>query len=594
MRIFLITFLINFCFQSKSQNTITYQLDLSHIQHHELGIKVLFTALDKDTLEIHMPNTSPGRYAIHNFAKNVYNESATDPASGEKITLIRSTPFIWKVPLKGKSLIFEYTLYGNHADGTYTGIDASKLHLNMPATFIYGKGLADRKINLIINTDNPDWSVATQLNCENDSTFSAPNYYYFYDSPILVGEISWRKWQVDDQTIEVAMIHDGNDQELDSYVSWIKRIVNQEMAVFGELPDFDFGRYTFLCVYNPWAVGDAMEHRNSTVCSSEGNLAHHAPYLIGSISHEFFHSWNIERIRPKSLEPFNFDAPNLSGELWFGEGFTNYYDELSLCRAGIITQEKFLNTAQIVLNNVMNAPGRAIRTPIEMSHNAIFVDAGTANDETNYQNNFISYYTYGEMLGLALDLSIRSKFPKLTLDDYMKLVWIKYGKTEQPYTLLDLRVTLAEITKDRKFTDAFFDQYIHQSNLPNFEILYKNVGITMSISSPGKIYTGKVQLNKEGVITSALIKGTALYEAGLNKGDRILSLNGIELNSIRDFELAINDMKLDQSYAITYEQIGKLKSSKFLAKQDPDIKLAFDEKASKTIMKNRGDWLEAK
>ncbi len=578
-----------------AQKSITYELDLSNIEHHELGIKVKFSELTMDTLEIRMPNASPGRYALHNFAKNVYNESAKDANSGKEIAFIKSTPFSWKIPLNTNGVIFEYTLFGNHADGTYVGIDASKLHLNMPATFVYGANLADRKIELQINLDDyPEWSVGTQLVRENDTILSAPNYYYFYDSPVVVGEIVWRRWQVDNQTIEVAMIHEGNNQELDNYVSWIKQIILQEKAVFGELPKYDYGRYTFLCEYNPWASGGAMEHRNSTVCSSQGNLAHHAPYLIGSIAHEFFHGWNIERIRPKSLEPFNFDGPNQSEELWFGEGFTNYYDELSMCRAGVINQDKFLSTAENVLNKVMNSPGRSFRNPIQMSQNAIFVDAGTANDQTNYDNNYISYYTYGELLGLALDLSIRNQFSGLSLDDYLKLVWKKYGQPEIPYNVEDLRQTLGELTNDQVFANAFFDQYIYDSQLPDFKSLYNYFGISVALATPGKIYTGKVHIDKNNIITSKLIKGTALYEAGLNDGDRIISVSGVEIKSENDLERVFSEMEPGKSYAVSYEQTGKLKSSKFTAIQNPTIKLSYDAKASKASLKKRNDWLGAK
>lgn len=580
-------------FITYGQPAITYKLSLDHIQHHELVISATFKALEKDTLEIRMPNASPGRYALHNFAKNVYGESATY-GSGKEAKLIRTTPFSWKIPLDEKEVTFQYTLFGNHADGTYVGIDANKIHLNMPATFAYGIGLSNRKIALEIDlSNNTDWSVATQLQRQEKNIFTANNYYYFFDSPTIAGDLSWRSWEVDGQTIEVAMLHEGTDEELDKYTEWIVKIVDEQKAVFGELPDFDFGKYTFLCAYNPWVSGDAMEHRNSTVCTSNGNLAQHAQYMIGSISHEFFHSWNIERIRPTSLEPFDFDNANLSGELWFGEGFTNYYDELSLCRAGIISQEKFLQTANRVLNSVSHSPGRQIRTPIQMSHNALFVDAGTANDATNYENNFISYYTYGELLGLALDISIRSKYKNLSLDDFMSAVWRKYGKTEKSYTMDDLEQTLGETVNDASFAKDFFESYIYASDLPDFKSLYENFGITMRLADKGKVYTGNVKLDDQSIIQSNLLKGTALYEAGMNKDDKLLSINGEEID-VMNFNSVINALKVGESYAVTYEQLGKIKSGKFVAKQDPNIKLDYVKNPGKKVIKMRESWLGSK
>ncbi len=208
--------------QIKAQTPVRYSLGLDNIHHHELRITATFSDLTGETLEIRMPNASPGRYAAHNFVKNVYEEMAFD-AAGNQLPIKRITPFSWEIPVTEGIVNFAYTLYGNHADGTYMGIDAKKIHMNMPPTFVYAPELQDREIELIIPASNPEWEVATQLIKKNDSTFSAPDYYYFYDSPTLVGEISWRRWDVEGQTIEIAMMHEGTEAELDSYTEWVKK-----------------------------------------------------------------------------------------------------------------------------------------------------------------------------------------------------------------------------------------------------------------------------------------------------------------------------------------------------------------------------------
>ncbi len=574
-----------------AQAPIEYTLNLDQIHHHELGVTITFDGVASDTLEIRMPEASPGRYAVHHFTKNLYNEQATD-LQGNNVNLIRTSQSSWKIPVTSNAVKFSYTLYGNHADGTYAGFDATKVHMNMPATFAYGVGLDDREIALNIDlADHANWTIATQLVQESENRFTAPNYYYFYDSPTMVGDIKRRSWQVGDQTIEVAMQHLGTDDELDAYTEWIKKIVAAEQNVFGELPRFDYGRYTFLISYTPWVEGDAMEHRNSTVCTSKGNLSLHAPLLIGSIAHEFFHAWNIERIRPKSLEPFDFDHANLSGELWFGEGFTNYYDELAQCRAGVVSKEKFLHTATKTLNAVINSPARSYRTPIQMSHNASFVDAATSIDETNYLNNFISYYTYGEFLGLALDLSIRSEFQKLTLDNYMRAMWIKYGKTEIPYTLNDLQTTLAEVTGSTRFANKFFEEYIYQSKIPDMPKLFDHVGIEMIEAKPHLIYLGSVSVDAQGVLSGKIQKGTALYEAGLDIGDQIISINELTISEETSFDMLIKQLTLNKSYPIVYNQMGTIKSAMLTTTPSPEIELKFAEKMKEKTNTARLHWL---
>jgi predicted metalloprotease with PDZ domain len=574
-----------------SQSPITYQLSLDNITHHELKISVSFKNLYQDTLEIRMPDASPGRYAPHQFAKNVYEEEAID-GSGKPLRIIRKSPNSWLIPIEQSELTFTYTLFANHGDGTYSGVDSRKLHLNMPATFVYGVNLEDRPIHLSIDlTDNPSWSVATQLKNESNSLFTAPNYYYFYDSPVFVGEIDLRSWEVDGQTIEIAMMHEGTDASLDEYTEWVKKVVNTEKKVFGELPVFDFGKYTFLTAYNPYVYGDGMEHRNSTVCSSKGNLENHANGLIGTIAHEFFHTWNVERIRPKSLEPFDFDHANMSEALWFAEGFTSYYDDLTLCRAGIISPEQYIEGLTGTINYVMNSPGRSIRNPIQMSQNAPFVDAGTANDEANYPNNYISYYSYGAALGLILDLSIRKEFKALTLDDFMKNVWIKYGKTEIPYTLQDLQKVLIETTRDEAFARRFFDENIYDSHLPDIPALFDEVGVSMESARPEEAYFGYTKFNEKSVLQSNVLRTTAWYEAGVEKGDRIISINEQPISGQDDFDGHIATLTIGEDYAIVFEQLGRIKKGMFTAIQDPTVTIELNTEAKKKAIKKRASWL---
>ncbi|MBR07447.1 MAG: hypothetical protein CMP48_07150 [Rickettsiales bacterium] len=591
MRLFgLLIFLIT-CLTFASAQEITYTLDLTNIHHHELGVSIEFTEVKGEKLEIRMPNFSPGRYALHNFAKNIYEESAHD-ASGDELPLIRLTPYAWEAPVVDGQVTFQYTLYGNHADGTYMGVDARKLHMNMPATFARGVGLDDRKVNLNIPNMPEEWSVATQLVKESESKFSAPNYYYFYDSPTIAGKIDWREWKVGDQTIQIAMMHEGTTEELDNYTEWVKKVVEEHRTIYGELPTFDYGRYTFLIGYNQWVDGDGMEHRNSTVCTSTGSLAINASGLIGTVSHEFFHAWNIERIRPKSLEPFDFDHANLSEALWFGEGFTSYFDKLTLTRSGILEPEQYVKRLIGGLNYVLNSPSREFRGPVEDSYNATFVDAGTANDETNYSNNFVSYYSYGSVIGLGLDLTLRSEFNK-TLDEYMRMVWQQYGKPEIPYTLPDLQKVLAQLT-NKDFAERFFTDQIYGSKLPDFESLFEEFGIKVSLQNPNSAYFGNPKLNEKQEVQSTVMRGTALYEAGLETGDKIVSINSQSINSTADLNKVINSLEIGKTYSISYVQMGIPKEGEFTTKQDPRITLSYisDDKLNKKIIKRRNDWLE--
>lgn len=604
MRVFLsllLAFVI--AIAAAGQEAIVYQVRCADLAHHEIKIEVTFPALPDAPLALRFPQSSPGRYALHQFAKNAYDLSATD-SRGRKLAIYNTDVSAWEIAGHDGEVHFSYTLYANRADGTYAGVDNRKLHLNMPAVFIYGEGLEHRPVELRFDLkDHPQWTVATQLERLSDRQFRAPNYYYFFDSPTLVGDIDRRSWQSSsdgrDYTIEVAIMHEGTDEQLDRYVENIKAIVEEEKAIFGELPRFDFGKYTFLLSFNPWVDGDGMEHRNSTVCSGKGALSDDGKAMTGVIAHEFFHAWNVERLRPRSLEPFDFAEPNLADELWFAEGFTSYYDDLVLCRVGITSQEDYLGGLAGPVNSVLNGPGRRHRGPIDMSRHAPFVDAAVYIDPVNYANTFISYYTYGHVIALCLDLSLRNRSGDLSLDTYMRYLWERFGRTEIPYTIKDLEKALAEHTHDPEFAADFFDNYIRGNRLPDLKKLLAGAGVAMQPESPGEVgfYGISFKNTEKGArVVSSVLETNPLYQAGLDEGDLVLSIDGHPINQDNPFD--DYPFKVGRRYTIQFIQNGITTTGAFTAVEDPSIKLSLAEKAGEKLSKaereRREGWLSSK
>jgi predicted metalloprotease with PDZ domain len=578
-----------------AQNPIIYQLDLSQIQHHELKVDITFNALSPEPLVVRMPTSSPGRYAEHNFAKNVYAVAAKDD-NGQALAVSRTGLNEWTVVQHKGKVHFSYTLYANRADGTYAKVDNLKLHLNMPATFAYGVGMEQRPVELII-PQHQNWSVATQLQKTGTERYRAPNYYYFYDSPTIVGDIRFRRWTVASanrvDTIEIAFLTPDPDSLLDAYTEWTKKVVAEQQRVYGELPAFDYGRYTFLCAYNQYVSGDGMEHRNSTICSASVPLATHKERLIGTVSHEFFHCWNVERIRPASLEPFNFDEANLSGELWFAEGFTSYYDDLTLARTGIITPEAYASGLTGMLNYVLLSPGTHYRSPIGMSQCAPFVDAASSIDEDNFTNTFISYYSYGAVLGMALDLTLRRDH-NTNLDELMRLIWQQYGRTEVPYYIPDLQAALAQLTNDAAFAEKWFAQHIYQSELPDLKGLLADFGVNTTTKAPDSIgFYGLNLTTQKGslLISSNVYANTPLYQAGLGEGDRIVSLNGMTIQTREDWDAALGSLTLGHSYPIVFEKNGVTTSGQLKASFDPSFEVKWMPNADRKTARRQKAWL---
>ena len=580
----------------QAQTYNEYELSFENAVHHEAKVKIKFSQLENKVLEVRMSRSSPGRYAVHDFAKNVYGVKATD-GQGKVLPITRPNPQQWNVTGHDGTVNFEYTLYANRAGGTYSGIDETHAHLNMPATLAWARNLGHRPVKVKFNVrEDLNWKVATQLKDLGNNTFYAPNTYYLMDSPTEIADLYFREREIDGQSIRLALHKFGtNDQAVDAYFEELMGVVEQQIAVFGELPQFDFGQYTFLACYMPNASGDGMEHRNSTFVVSSAPISRPlGSQSMGTISHEFFHAWNVERIRPASLEPFDFEDANMSGELWFAEGFTSYYTNLIRARSGSITPESYVRGLGGGLQYVLESYGRNFHNPIEMSYRAPFVDAATSIDPTNNNNIFISYYTYGSVLGLALDLSLRSQDNGLNLDDYMKLVWQKYGKPEIPYTVRDLQDVLAEYAGE-SFANEFFGQYIFDSQAPDYKRLLANVGLSFSNLKAGYASLGGAisnqrrgwQLNQNAVI------GSAIYKAGIEREDVILSIDGTALHNDTKIEALLANYEPGQTVSVTYKKLwGEEKTTQLTFDEAVQYRTQIDISADAKSKARREAWLK--
>ena len=572
----------------------TYTITFDNAIHHEAVVEVEFHNLENKILELRMSRTSPGRYALHEFAKNVYNVKAID-GRGNNLTITRPDPYQWNVAGHDGTVKVSYTLFANRGGGTYSQIDETHAHLNIPATFMYAKNYEHRPIKVTFNVRKDlGWKVATQLKSLDNNTFYAPDLDYFMDSPTEVSNHAIRSFNINEngknKKIKFVLHHNGTDEELDEYFDGVKKVVLQQQAVYGELPDFDYGEYTFLACYISNASRDGMEHRNSTILTNTRSLADGGlKRNMGTVSHEFFHAWNVERIRPQSLEPFDYEEANMSGELWFAEGFTSYYTNLILCRAGLLSQEDYIKGLAGGLNYVWNSPARNYFNPIEMSYQAPFVDAARSVDPVNRENTFISYYTYGSVLGLALDLSLRNLDENKNLDDFMKLVWKTYGKVEIPYTVKDLQVLLDAYAGEEFATD-FFGNYIFNSKMPDYKTLFNSVGVSFEQSKLNEAGFG-AQLNDNFRIVSNPFEGSAAFKAELTYGDQIIAINDIAISKEIKPVVFLKQFKPSQTVKVTFKRFDKQKETQLTFDTNNSYVTNLEKENKKGIKERRISWL---
>ena len=597
-----------------AQAPVAYRLSFPEREHHMMQVDIMFPDVPPGPLQVRMSRSSPGRYSIHEFAKNVFDVRITDEA-GKPLTVSRPNPNGWDVTGHSGTVRVQYRVFGDRVDGTYLAIDSTHAHINMPAALMWARGMERR--TMTVRFERPpgtSWNVATQLQSGTDAfSFSAPNLQYLMDSPAEFSQFSMRTFTVPDENrtpvFRLAAHHAGTDAELDTLARDAQSIVREAKHVFREYPPFEGNTYTFIADYLPWANGDGMEHRNSTILTSPSSIRTSRLDLLSTIAHEFFHSWNVERIRPQSLEPFNLDDVTLSGELWLAEGVTSYYAPLLLKRTGLTTVRAFAQDMGSAIDTVVNSPGRSIRSAVEMSQMAPFVDRAFSGDRNNFSNTFISYYTWGSVIGLGLDLTLRDRSDgRVTLDDFMRALWEKYGRpgtrtpgyVETPYTLDNLKSVLAAVANDAAFAEDFFARYIHGREVVDFKQLLAKAGLTLRLRSAGRAWAGALQTEngQNGVrVTGDVPFASPAYGAGLERDDVIVSLGSSRVASAAEIDRALMTRKPGDSLQVVYERRGERITSLLKLVEDPTLELVPAEEAGQALSdaqkKFRDAWLSS-
>ena len=597
----------------RTQTPVAYVLSFPEAAHHLMQVEAMFTTVPPGPLELRMSRSSPGRYALHEFAKNVFDVRISDEA-GRPLTVSRSNPHEWDVTGHSGTVRVTYRVFGDRLDGTYLAIDSSHAHINMPAAIMWARGFERRPIT--VRFERPtgtSWRVATQLSPGSDGlSFTAPNLQYLMDSPSEFSQFTLRSFTVPDDrrtpVFRVAIHHQGTDADVDGLVRDVEAIVREARHVFGEYPSFEGNTYTFIADYLPWAHGDGMEHRNSTVLTSSSAIQFNRLTLLDTVAHEFFHTWNVERIRPRSLEPFNLEETNMSGELWFAEGFTSYYGPLTMKRTGLTTLRGFTREMDEAIEKITTSPARQIRSAVEMSRMAPFVDSAASIDQTNFSNTYISYYTWGTALGLGLDLSLRDRTDgKVTLDHFMRALWEKFGRpganvpgyVETPYTIDDLKSVLGSVAGDPAFAQDFFARYVEGHEVLDYARLLGRAGILVRTNA-GRAFAGALTLQDDpaGVRIAADVPfGSPAYQAGLEREDLLVSVGGTKVTRSADVDRLVAGRKPGEPLPIVYERRGARISTALKLGDDPRLELVPIEEAGQGLTdpqrRFRESWLSS-
>jgi predicted metalloprotease with PDZ domain len=285
----------------------------------------------------------------------------------------------------------------------------------------------------------------------------------------------------------------------------------------------------------------------------------------------------------------------MSGELWLAEGFTQYYGDLVLHRAGLVDLRHLVGSFNGYVSEVVNNPARLVRSAVEMSRMATFTDMGQPLDRTNWSSTVISYYWHGAALALALDLMLRERSEgRVTLDDYMRAMWRMHGAPEgrpgyvsHPYTLRDAEARLAEVSGDAAFARDFFSRYIAGHEVADYRRLLLQAGFVLRADRRGAASLGDVRLQEAGGsvrVASPPPFGSPIYTAGLNVDDQIRELDGQPTRTVRDVTLVLGPHKPGDSIPLVLvNRAGVSKTSTVTLVEDPSLSLLPIEDGSGTL-----------
>jgi predicted metalloprotease with PDZ domain len=594
--------------QHAASGTVEYRVSFPAPEHRYAQVEAIFHDVPAELLQLRMSRSSPGRYALHEFAKNVYDVHVFDDR-GRELGASRPNPYEWDVALetRGGTVRVTYKVYGDRVDGTYLAIDTTHAHMNLPATLMWARGWDNRPVRItFVPPAGSKWKPATQLFPTADPwTFTAPNLQYLFDSPTELSDYALREFTVRNPdgksfTMRIAAHAEASKADIDEYAAGVEKIVNEAQAIYGEFPQYEPGTYTFLADYLPYDDGDGMEHRNSTVVT--GRSIRRA---LGTASHEFFHCWNVERIRPQGLEPFNFEEANMTDSLWLAEGFTQYYGPLIQQRAGLAEEAETIRTFGQLANAVVNDSGRQFRSAVEMSRMAPFVDAARSVDRTNFDITFISYYTYGGAVALGLDLTLRDRSNgKVTLDDFMRAMWRAYGKpggrepglVAKPYSLDDVRDRLAEVSGDAAFAADFMSRYVSGREVVDYARLLARAGVLVRRRAEGRAWIGDLRLEAQSArITELVPPHTPAYDAGLDQDDVVTSMDGKSVGSVQDMQQILRAHRPGDRVSLAFTRRDGPQRATITLAEDPSFEAVPIESTGGTLTAQqkafRASWL---
>lgn len=569
--LFGVVILLSLGLTAKSQVKIGFEVSFTEPQAHYAEVEMNISGINKDYVDVKMPVWAPGSYLVREFSKNVEGFKAS--AAGKPVKFEKVRKNIWRIyGAKANQLKVNYRVYANEVSVRTSFIDASHAFLSSTGIFMYPDGhLKSPSTVKVIPFQG--WSkVSTGLEpvAGQQFTYTAKDFDILYDSPLEVGNQDIFDFTASGVKHEVAMYGGGNYDKERLKVDMAK-IVEQGTAIYGENPN---KHYTFI-VHNFERGGGGLEHLNSTVLGASRNQYNNERGYNGFldlVAHEYYHLWNVKRLRPVALGPFDYDNEVYTTNLWIAEGFTAYYENKLTHRAGFNDQLTFVNKLAAAVAAVENTPGARVQSAAMASYDAWIKQY---RPDENSNNSSISYYSKGEVIGLMMDLAIANatKGAK-SLDDIMKAMYLQCKTQGKGYTDAEFKAMVEKIS-GISFT-TFWEKYVTGTEPADYTTYFGYAGVKIKNENEGTSvpYLGVASRKVEGrMFITAVSRNSAAWTSGLNVNDELISINGVPVEAAIERMPELTSKKVGDVVVIKVARDGKLMDFNVTLKANPSIKL---------------------
>lgn len=559
--------------------TLYYSVAMSVPENHLFEVSLQVQNWSAPVLDLKFPVWTPGSYLVREYARHLQSFIA-ETAEGKALVWRKVSKNHWQVKVPSSTdLLLRYRIFANELTVRTNHLDSTHGYFNPAAMFFRIPGYDQQAIAITILPPKDNWIVTTALpQGDRPNTYIASNFDELVDSPFEIGAQKIYDFEVLGKPHQYVIWGEGN-YDLEKLIEQTQKIIEVEAELFGGLP---YDRYFFLLHLTSQAYG-GLEHKHccSLIYNRFGfrELDSYNRFMT-LVAHEFFHLWNVKRLRPKELETFDYDQENYTPSLWFSEGTTSFYDMVIPLRAGIYDAMYYLKKLGESITQLQTTPGRNIQPVSESSFDAW---VKLYRPDANSKNSQISYYLKGELVSFLLDLLIRKQHHnQRSLDDVMRQLWQQFGQHEAGFTAQDLKQVFESVTQ-LDLTD-FWNRYIDGVEELPFDHYLAPFGLALKSEvaddAPPR-FGATVKMEHGKAMVKFVEVGSPAANAGIDPGDEVLALNGFRIEA-EQLEKRLQDYGPGSSVELTLFHQDVLRQCTVLLKEPVPSSYTISEVESPT------------